>query len=371
MPSSISSSEMREHRPGLRLTASDRPGVAQPVPERDIPPRPWRGIALVAVGLFAMLLGGWEWYWRDYGAVTATRNSDGLWATQRRRIDDGDGHRTVLVGASRVLFDIDLPTWERLSGSRPIQLAVEGTTPVPMMENLADDPNFTGRVICGVAPDVFFSGFAARGGILKYYRTETPANRAGQWLSMKLVEPLFAFDDPDFSLASVFRRQPFPQRPGLTPSTRVRKLAVSEPDRNTHMWAKVENDPEYAALAQRIWAEDFEPLDAQGRKELDDKLAETLQRAKAVVEKLRARGVEVIFVRPPSEKDYLAYEDRDFPRAKTWDVLLAQTGARGIHFQDYPELQGYRLPEWSHLATAERPRFTEALYRIVERAPKK
>ncbi len=33
-------------RPGLRLTASDRPGVAQPVPERDIPTRPWGPITL-------------------------------------------------------------------------------------------------------------------------------------------------------------------------------------------------------------------------------------------------------------------------------------------------------------------------------------
>src|SRR4029078_4632924 len=100
--SALNSSAPTRHaarQPGLRLTASDRPGVAQPVPERDIPSRPWRGIALVAFGLFAMLLGGWEGYWRDYGAVTATRNSDGLWGMQRRRIDHGDGARTVIVGA--------------------------------------------------------------------------------------------------------------------------------------------------------------------------------------------------------------------------------------------------------------------------------
>jgi len=28
----------------VRLTASDRPGVAQPVPVRDIPAQPWRAI---------------------------------------------------------------------------------------------------------------------------------------------------------------------------------------------------------------------------------------------------------------------------------------------------------------------------------------
>ena len=80
-----------------------------------------------------------------------------------------------------------------------------------------------------------------------------------------------------------------------------------------------------------------------------------------VVDKLRGRGIDVLFVRAPSAGEYLAYENRDFPRAATWDVLLAKTGARGIHFEDYPELQGYELPEWSRLAAREKTRFTEAL----------
>ena len=68
MPSSISNSENSQaERPGfVRLTASDRPGVAQPVPERDIPHRPWGPMAVVALLLALTLIGGWEWYWRDF-----------------------------------------------------------------------------------------------------------------------------------------------------------------------------------------------------------------------------------------------------------------------------------------------------------------
>ena len=92
MPLSISSSNMvmaaaeKFDRPGfVRLTASDRPGVAQPVPERDVPVQPWGRIFLVGIVLFAILLGGWEWYWRDYGVVSAYANSNDSWAAQRRR----------------------------------------------------------------------------------------------------------------------------------------------------------------------------------------------------------------------------------------------------------------------------------------------
>src|SRR5260370_3203832 len=109
MASSISSSSVvvhdigREALPsGLRLTAADCPGVAQPVPERDIPDQPWRLITVVAAVLFVLLVGGWEWHWRSFGSQPATENSNGLWARERRRIDTGDGRNTVVAGDSRM-----------------------------------------------------------------------------------------------------------------------------------------------------------------------------------------------------------------------------------------------------------------------------
>ena len=369
MPLSTSSSD--GHRPGRRsaerLTAADRAGVAQPVPERDVPLQPWRGILLAAIAIVLVLLALWEWHWRAFDVRPSYRNSAGLWAMQRRRIDHGEGNRTVLLGASRVLFDINLDTWQRVAGERPIQLALEGTSPVPVLEDLADDPQFTGRLLVGVASDVFFTGFSYRGSVFKHYHKETPSERIGQWLSMHLVEPWLAFYDPDFALATVLLRQNWPPRPGIPPRTLVRKLADSGADRNTHLWSKLETNPQYRALARRIWAEDFGPINAAERTELDKSTEEQIKRAAVAVAKLRARGIPVLFLRPPTAGEYLAYDRRDFPRARTWDVLLARTGAPGIHFEDYPELQGYNLPEWSHLSATEAQRFTEALVRIIER----
>jgi D-alanyl-lipoteichoic acid acyltransferase DltB (MBOAT superfamily) len=48
-------------------------------------------------------------------------------------------------------------------------------------------------------------------------------------------------------------------------------------------------------------------------------------------------------------------------------ALLAASGAPGIHFEDYPELQGYQLPDWSHMTHSEAERFTAALYGVVMR----
>jgi len=358
-------------RPGLRLTAADRPGIAQPVPERDIPDRRWGAIMLAALIMTLLMLGAWEWHWRAFGVEPSIANSDALWATQRRRIDHGEGDgATVLIGSSRMLFDLQLPVWQQLSGTRPIQLALEGTSPMFALEDLADDPNFrNGRLLVGVAPDIFFSGFAYRGGVLKYTRKQSPSQRVGQWLSMHFVEPFLAFDDPDYALPTVLERQDWwPVRPGMHPRKDVRKLmVVTAPDRASHIWDKLEKDPAYAALAQSIWAQHFEPGPGMpGPAELRKTIDEQIARAAVAVAKLRKRNVELIFVRTPSAGGYLAFEDKVFPRAKTWDMLLAKTGAPGVHFQDHPELQGFWLPEWSHLAARDAVRFTAALYRIIE-----
>lgn len=355
-----------------RQTAADRPGIAQPVPVRPVPEQPWGKIFLAAFVIFVLLLGGWEAYWRAYGVRPSITNTYGLWGMQRRRIDAGEGNATVLLGASRVFFDIQLPVWERLAGRRPIQLAIEGTSPLPFLDDLADDPNFTGQVLVGVAPDLFFSGYQYRAGVLAYVRKESPSQRVGQWLSMHLIEPYFAFDDPDFALKAVLARQPWPVRPGKRWFTEVRKLADTEGDRNTHLWSKVGDDPVYREMARNIWREGFVPSDDDPTPEEADKgVHEQIDRAAKAVARLRARGVRVLFVRMPSTGEYLAFENREFPRARTWDVLLAATGAPGIHFEDYPELrpdvQGYYLPEWSHMVRADGERVTAALYGIIER----
>lgn len=387
MPSSISNSERaglamagdggipleeRFERPGFaRLTASDRPGIAQPVPERDIPLQPWGRILLGALALFLLLMTAWELHWRAYGAAPAFRNSDGAWADQRRRINTGEGGKTVLIGSSRMLFDVQLPEWERATGERPIQLSLEGTSPLPVLEDLADDPDFTGRLLIDATPTSLFLGQSGRrASVVPYYHEQSPSQRSGHWLSQRFLEPWFAFYDPDFALPVVVRRQAWPDRPGLPPRILVRKLSVQERDRNTHLWRKVEEDPQYHALVRRIWQVQLglplpPMIDTEAkRRKLRE---EMIGRVAMAVDKLRARGVRVVFVRPPSSGPWLAQELRYTPRKETWDALLRRTGSPGIHFEDYPQLQGYALPEWSHLGIAEAERFTTALAPLVER----
>ena len=338
--------------------------------DRALPGKPMGTSWLVAVLACIVLMGAWEMYWRGQGATPAYRNSEGLWAMQRRRIDKGEGNLPVLVGSSRTLFNLNLDTWEKTTGVRPIQLALEGTSPLTALEGLAEDPDFTGNVLVGVAPGLFFSGFEYRKSSFERYEKESWSQWLGQQISMR-IEPFFAFYEPDFALFTVLERQPLPDRDGVPNELDVRKLSnMTSIDRNTRMWSRLETDPAYADIAQRTWADGFIPLSerdeewVKGRMEKRDK---QIERAVAAVEILHARGIEVIFVRHPAEGHYAVSEPMYQPREDNWDVLIEKTGAMGLHWQDHPEMQGYWLPEWSHMSAGEAERYTAALTGLIER----
>src|SRR5271170_1395046 len=103
---------------GLRLTAADRPGVAQPVPERDIPHQPWGRISLVVLSLVLLLSSLWEWQMRRLELVRGDLSStQDTWAELRRDVDRRDVP-LLLIGDSRILYDTDLDRVQQLTGVR-------------------------------------------------------------------------------------------------------------------------------------------------------------------------------------------------------------------------------------------------------------
>ena len=337
--------------------------------DRALPGDSIKPAALLGLVVMIVMMSGWEMYWRSDGSVPSYRNSDGLWAIQRRRVDEIEGDKTVFAGSSRMFFNTQLDVWERMSGERPIQLSLEGTSPVSLMENLAEDPDMAGTLIVGVAGEMFFTGFEFRGSAFGRYENETPSQWLGQRVSM-LVEPYLAFYHYDYSLLTVIKRQAFPRRDGVFFEMDVRRLATYSKDRNARMFSKVETDTEYAEIAKEVWAQFHRPIETLSEEERAAGLEnhnQQIDRAVAATKKLQEKGVEVIFVRHPFEGVYHIIEPTYFPRESSWDVLIERTGALGVHWQDHEELQGFRLPESSHLAAADADRFTAALYGIVRR----
>lgn len=363
--------------------------------ERAVPQQPW-GLVALAVALVAVLgTVGWEMYWRSQGYEHSYDATDSSWAEFRAKAQTAGREYTIVAGSSRALFDLDLPTWRAETGNAHlIQLAKEGSAPLPIVRDLIENTDFAGTLIVSVAPGLFFfknslhDEDAER--LVKHYHHWSPAQKMEHWANL-LLEPTFVFvEKGELNLGNLLQQVEMPNRPELLLGyDRVPKLSNDTRERQSKMWAKVVTDTAYAKRVQGIWlgfgartgplmrpadyatkkaeamAGHFAPLPPPlvvGPAERDSFFMEI----KSWADQLRQRGGRMIFIRPPSSGMVYRAEEQAFPRKETWDLLLERTGIPGVHFEDYPELQGFELPEWSHLRAEHAPPFTKALARIVQ-----
>lgn len=75
----------------------------------------------------------------------------------------------------------------------------------------------------------------------------------------------------------------------------------------------------------------------------------------------------MLFVRTPSSGDVWKAEEYVFKRNEYWDRLLSFTNLPGIHFKDFPSINNFNCPEWSHLSQSDAVIFTKSLITILEK----
>jgi len=337
--------------------------------ERPVPALPWRAVALAVAAATMALTFGWEFFWRDRDYVANDfKNTPALWLQARRNAKDD---ATVLIGSSRMFFDANLDVWEETTDVRPIQLSLEGTTPTPFLEDLAKDEEFKGTVIAGVTVALLFTDFAYRGEVLDYARKQSPSQYADHVLSLQ-IEKVFAFIDEQTRPKRMIHLAELPLRDGMEKRADVPKLEVIAIDRNAHVWSYAAEHPEYAEHHKDAWRDEMKFLSGPGPgggppigEVSDEKAGELIQRIKKGVDAIRARGGDVAFVRFPYAGDYAPFEEKYFPRERFWDRLISETDSAGVYWKDYPELQGYFLPEWSHVEAEDAQRLTRNLTPIL------
>ena len=377
MPSSISHSEARDAEvrgvregalpAGLRQTASNRPGQAQPVPTRDIPLRPWVKLGAVTFAAVTLMTIAWEWNARTNLGLRAGDIDDSpqAWAEARRAANFG---KVAIVGDSRILFDTDLDRFEQLTGVRPVQAAIVGTNGRALLENFANDPKFRGLLIVGMADTSYFrpQGVGIGGPYLKSFdKNDKPAQLSGLWLDRWLQNHL-AFLDSDYRLSRWVPRFDNGWRKGTdSPYDDVWKISETFPGRQYFMWSRIETDPYLQGHARYAW-HGFKrpPLPPAVANKIIYRSAEAVQR-------IRARGGDVIFIRPPSAPELRVNEEKSIPRKLGWDRLLIGANAKGIHADDLPQAQKLVLPEFSHLSRRCATVFTDAyVRRLVQLTPR-
>ena len=293
-----------------------------------------------------------------------------MWAATRNRIKDETKPATVIIGSSRIKFDLDLSTWKSLTGEEAIQLAMVGTSPRPILRHLAADETFKGKLIIDVveglffSPRTFISEKSARESV-EYFEKETPAQKTSGMLNHHLESQIVLIEEGKFGLTNLLNDLQLPNRQGVFsfPSF-PHEFATVLSNRQTVMTPMFLSNPDLIEKQIGNWVR-LGGLDkTPGIK--GPVLQAVFDEVKECVNKIRIRGGEVVFVRPPSSDGFLEAEKIAYPRAEYWDAMLKYTDTPGIHFEDYPSTANFKCPEWSHLHPDDVITYTEELVRILK-----
>jgi hypothetical protein len=338
---------------------------------RAIPKLPWRGITVIVVVMVFAAAAAWELYVRSTGYGPTLNPTEDLWAQARRAVKP---ESVVIIGDSRGWFDLDLGELEKGLGKRPIQLAMGGGCAYPVLADLTNDERFHGTIICSFVPRLFFAPpgsppLERSEKSVRRYHTETWAQRASQYLAMPLEENVAFLKQEDLTTEALLKELPIPDRPNAqVPPNLPPYFASLDRERRARMIERCAQPGKLQSKIQQRWLRLFSPPPPPSFIPIDAFMA-TMQKAQEdrfidtskAVDKLRARGGKIVFVRLPLSGELKTLEDRITPRAQLWEPLLKRTGVTGIYFEDFPELASFTCPEWSHLSAGDSVEFSKRL----------
>ncbi len=330
---------------------------------------------LKKAGLFALLLSflvmlSWEIHLRNNGDEISYDDNEAMWADKRMMVYQPSDKTTVFIGSSRMKFDLDIPTWEAITGNHAIQLSNVGSDPVPYLVELSDDKNFKGKIICGVTEQLFFSDFSpddvSTDKKINYYKKITPTQRFSFLVNHFLESKFVLLDQDRYSINALIDELPIRPRPGIFPEPDFPDdFGKVNFDRQSYMTARFVADTSLQNRVKNIWVCLGKAM--AGPPPSPGKLDSFMHTIKVATDKIKSRGGDVLFVRNPSSGAMLEGEQHGFPRTRYFDKLLAVTGCPGIFYSDYPGLSNFVCPEWSHLKPADAVIYTKELIKVLEK----
>ena len=329
---------------------------------------------VVAVVLCVALAAALEWRLASRGIVPTAIDSEALWLQERARASRLGDRALVLVGASRVQLDVDLDVLRERSGLEPVQLAIDGSGVLPILEGLARDRTITGTVLVDVVDST-----------LAVPRTDA-ADRHQALYERQEPHALLTYHWSEEALMRELRRHLRSYADGARPVTSLLQRAIRRPETGQYLITL----PDRSRLAdygkvpmpqfylERVAADLGLPAPSPGRdpaiveRELAARVAalapmddaaylRSIERVRVAIATIEARGGQVRLVAFPTSGLVASMHEARLPRARFWDKLAAMAGPRALHSADRPALAAFTCPDGSHLDMRDRRRFTAAL----------
>ena len=337
--------------------------------ERSLPVSIGRKQLLGVTGLLLILIGVMEIKARkDDFRVNYLPPTPELWISQWLELDELPSDQLVVLGASRMQFGIIVPEWEAHTGVKPQILAWPGSPPDPVLSELAKRESFNGIVLCGFAPPFSFchqDSLTTQRMKNNFKALKVAKYSLSHHLTLQLRDFLLprvkCLNSMAYSpILTTFSNWPIENRSGLLHSPIFPFGGSIDRELNFRFRDNIE-EKIHARLIDDIQDGSRRVLEHFGPADMD-LLVEQYKRDVATIE---SRGGRVVFIRPPSDDKYYAFELEHYPREKFFDRIVKETGCLGIHFKDYPELD-FPCVEDSHLGVENALDYTRGVIEILK-----
>ena len=316
----------------------------------------WGYAWLLSLVLVAASMGVWEYALRERDFLPSVDDSHELWSWYRAQV--GGEHSLVLLGASRMLLDIDIATLRaRFDSWRVLQLGVNGRYPLRVLEDLANDQSFRGIAIISLnaeALEPFYRDM--QGEYLDYYYQQSTLNnrlnsRIGAGLQGRLV-----------SLHPLLRLQTlldFKVRYGHLPAPFYVRTLANRSFVGDYRLINKKSLHNYIVNSKAESYRENPPTRAKFLLEQSKEIGEWIAR-------IQKRGGQVILLRLPTVGRHRELDERYYPREQYWDPFVASTSALALHTRDVPGIDVFEFPDSSHLDYRDSPAFTTLLFDYME-----
>jgi hypothetical protein len=336
---------------------------------RRVPQGPWVRTWVLALVLTCGALCAVEMHLRSKGNLPSVLDDPGLWAVERRNVySDGATTPVVLLGASRIQLGFVPEAFEQeYPNYHIVQLAITGSSPLPVLIDLANDENFNGIVVMstnfatpqGLARKDKFGELKQQAYVANYWASWTGAASLDNVIDRKLEafaqEHLVVFTRP---LAKICDRilageELFPpQHYVVTHADRSRSADYKAIDTVANRAYRIQK--------LRKWADRTVPVEL-------DKWLGLAKEMDEISDRIRARGGQVVYVKYITTGENYETTNRYYPKSLYWDRFAQAAGGEAIHFRDIPSLRDYECPDTSHLDYRDAPGFTLSLAKELER----
>ena len=325
------------------------------------PSGPWARTWVLAMFLAAVVLGLWELHLRTHGHQPSVTDDMLLWAVHRRRVyPDADKQTVVVLGASRASYDFVPEVFEKhCPACRVVDLALPGGgSPVAVLRDLAEDPQFRGVVLVDLFPSYALrSARESQQAYVTYYHGLAEEQWPwDEWFDRHLstyFQSHLAMLCSDLRLDRVLTewlRGHYP-RP---------RHVITLPDRSCAAdFSKHANLAGHRAFKVREAREAFRR--SMDRAITPEQWLEQAMELEPMVQQIQQRGGRVVFIRYPTSGEPQTLWQKLYPKEQYWDRFAQATSAETIHFLDVPTLRDFECADASHLNYDDAARFTEAL----------